>query len=142
MLRASLGIQLAPPVVGAMAYLSITTGQPDLFARSLFGYGLFQALLLVRMARWFLQQEAGASAWAFTFGVTALAAVPMRMLERGATGPETLLAWPLFLFANAFVGLLTVVTLRLLFQARLLPKTQVNPASLVNAINAAPPELR
>jgi tellurite resistance protein len=141
MLRASLGIQLAPPVVGAMAYLSITTGPPDLFARSLLGYGLFQALLLLRMARWFLQQEVGASAWAFTFGITALAAVPMRMLERGGTWPETLLVWPLFLFANAFVGLLAVATLRLLFQARLLPKNQVNPANPVSAVNAVPPAL-
>lgn len=127
--RATLGIQLAPPVVGAMAYLSITAGPPDLLARSLFGYGLFQALLLVRMARWFLQQELGAGAWAFTFGVTALAAVPMRILERGATGPETLLVWPLFLFANVFVGLLVVATLRLLFKAQLLPSNPAHPLS-------------
>ena len=143
-LRASLGIQLAPPVVGAMAYLSITTGPPDLFVRSLFGYGLFQALLLVRMGRWFLQQQVGAGAWAFTFGVTALAAVPLRMLQRGATGPETLLVWPLFLFANAFVGLLAIATLRLLFRAQLLPKHQVkqaHPAGSPAAVIAVPPAL-
>lgn len=43
------GHQLAPPLVGAMAYLGITSGPPDLFAQALFGYGLFQVLSLLRL---------------------------------------------------------------------------------------------
>jgi hypothetical protein len=38
-------IQLAPPAVGCSAYLSITSGPPDLFAQALIGYALFQVLL-------------------------------------------------------------------------------------------------
>ncbi len=56
--RATLGIQLAPPVVGAMAYLSLTEGPPDLFVQALFGYALLQALLLLRRAE--CRQQAGA----------------------------------------------------------------------------------
>jgi hypothetical protein len=46
-LRPTLGIQLAPPTIGCSAYLSITSGPPDLFAQMLLGDGLFQALLLL-----------------------------------------------------------------------------------------------
>lgn len=48
-LRPILGIQLAPPVVGYSAYLSITSGPPDLFAQALIDYGLFQVLLMIRL---------------------------------------------------------------------------------------------
>jgi tellurite resistance protein TehA-like permease len=51
-LCATLGIQLAPPAVGAVAYLSITHGEPDLVAQALVGYGLLQALLLIRLGSW------------------------------------------------------------------------------------------
>jgi len=47
-LRPTLGIQLAPPTLGCSAYLSITSGPPDLIAQMLLGYGVFQALLLIR----------------------------------------------------------------------------------------------
>ena len=48
-LRPTLGIQLAPPVVGGVAYLSVTTGTPDLLAYAMLGYGVLQALLLLRL---------------------------------------------------------------------------------------------
>ena len=44
----------------------------------------------------------------------------MRMIERGGTGPEQLLALPLFVFANLFVGALVAITLRLALQGKLL----------------------
>jgi tellurite resistance protein len=46
-LRPTMRIHFAPPVVGCVAYLSITKGTPDLFAQSLFEYGVFQGLVLV-----------------------------------------------------------------------------------------------
>ncbi len=120
-MRATLGIQLAPPLVGAMAYLAITDGPPDLFVQALFGYGLFQGLLLLRLLPWLREQPFGAGAWAYTFGITALAAVPMRMLERGAGGPEALLALPLFVLANLFIAWLVGRTLALALRGQLLP---------------------
>src|SRR3977135_1769108 len=55
-LRPTLGIQLAPPVVGAAAHLSVTTGTPDLLADAMLGYGVLQALLLLRLLPWIRHQ--------------------------------------------------------------------------------------
>jgi hypothetical protein len=115
-----LGIQLAPPVVGGVAWLGLTSGPPDVPAQVLFGYGLFQGLVLLRLAPWFRAQGFTVGLWAFTFGITAIASMALRMLERGGQGPPALLALPLFVFANAFVGYLAVRTLLLARTGRLL----------------------
>jgi tellurite resistance protein len=121
-LRPTLGIQLAPPVVGGVAYLSVTTGAPDLLAYAMLGYGLLQALLLLRLLRWIRQQPFAPSYWAFTFGATALAAVPLDMMERGTTEAVASIAPYLFVAANIVVGLIAVATVRLTVKGQLLPK--------------------
>jgi tellurite resistance protein len=113
-LRPTLGIQLAPPTVGAVAYLSVSEGSADVLAHALVGYGLLQALLLLRMLPWILQQPFAPSYWAFTFGATALATAPLRLVEYGATGVMVTLAPYLFVAANLAVGLIAFGTLRLL----------------------------
>jgi tellurite resistance protein len=121
-LRPTLGIQLAPPAVGAVAYLSVNGGAPDLFAHALVGYGLLQALLLLRILPWIMQQPFAASYWAFTFGLTALATASLRMTGRGDTGAIDFLAPYLFGIVNIIIGLIVVATLRLIAQRRLLPQ--------------------
>jgi tellurite resistance protein len=121
-LRPTLGIQLAPPVVGGVAYLSVTTGTPDLLAYAMLGYGLLQAFLLLRLPPWIRQQPFAPSYWAFTFGATALAVVPLDMMESGTTGAVALIAPYIFVAANMAVGLIALATLRLMLQGRLLPK--------------------
>jgi tellurite resistance protein len=120
-LRPTLGIQLAPPVVGCVAYLSITSGQPDTFAQILFGYGLLQALILLRLMPWLFQQPFAASYWAFTFGIAALALSALRLVERGMTGAIAGLAVMLFIGANIAIGSIAVGTVRLLLRGKLLP---------------------
>ncbi|MBW4442047.1 MAG: dicarboxylate transporter/tellurite-resistance protein TehA [Plectolyngbya sp. WJT66-NPBG17] len=120
-LRPMLGIQLAPPVVGCVAYLSIIGGHPDLFAQILFGYGLLQALILLRLLPWLLKQPFTASYWAFTFGVAVLALASLHFIERGMTGIIASLALLLFIGANIVIGSITLGTLRLLLQGKLLP---------------------
>ncbi|MEN3354283.1 MAG: tellurite resistance protein [Betaproteobacteria bacterium] len=121
-LRPTLGIQLAPPVVGGVAYLSVTTGTPDLLAYAMLGYGVLQALLLLRLLPWIRQQPFAPSYWAFTFGATALAAVPLDMVERGTTGAVAVIAPYLFVAANIVVGLIALATVRLIMKGQLLPK--------------------
>jgi tellurite resistance protein len=120
-LRPTLGIQLAPPVVGGIAYMSVTTGAPDMLAYAMLGYGLLQAALLLRLLPWIRQQPFAPSYWAFTFGATALAAVPLRMMERGTTGAVASIAPYLFVAANILVALIALATVRLLLKGRLLP---------------------
>src|SRR5438445_158600 len=128
-LRPTLGIQLAPPAVGAVAYLSVTTGTPDLLAYAMLGYGVLQALRLLRLLPWIRQQPFAPSYWAFTFGATALAAVPLDMIERGATGAVAAIAPYLFVGANIVVALIALATLRLVLQGQLLPKAATSSST-------------
>ena len=91
-LRPTLGIQLAPPAAGALAYLAVTDGPPGLPAHALLGYGLLQALVLLRLMPWVARQPFAPSYWAFSFGATALATDALRMVERGDKGAVALLA--------------------------------------------------
>jgi tellurite resistance protein len=83
---------------------------------------LLQALLLLRLLPWIRQQPFAPSYWAFTFGATALAAVPLLMIEHGATGAVALIAPYTFVAVNIVVALIALATVRLLLQGRLLPK--------------------
>ena len=120
-LRPTLGVQLAPPVVGGVAYMSLTTGTPDLFAYALLGYGLYQALMLLRLLPWIRKQSFVAGYWAFSFGVAALPTMALRLLERGAAGPLAYAAPVLFVVSNAIIAILAVKTLQLLVQGKLIP---------------------
>lgn len=132
-LRPLLGIQLAPPTVGTVAYLSVTTPPQGEAAHILLGYGLLQALILLRLLPWIMQQPFAPSYWAFSFGVTALATAPLRMIERGDSGAVAILAPYLFVAANIIVAILTVGTLSLAAQGRLLQA----PAKPTEAQNKA-----
>lgn len=94
--RPTIGIQLAPPTVGALAYLNLTSGRPGILVHALLGYGLLQAIVLIRLLPWVRAQPFSAGYWGFTFGVTALAAAPLRLVEQGDVGPLATLAPVLF----------------------------------------------
>ncbi|MGA0598405.1 dicarboxylate transporter/tellurite-resistance protein TehA [Enterovirga sp. CN4-39] len=123
-LRPTLGIQLAPAPVGAVAYLAVGTGAPDVFAHAIIGYGLLQLLVLSRLALRLAEAGAVAGLWAFSFGLTALATAPAILVARGETGALAALAVLLFAVANLAVGGLSFMTLKLAANARrLLPST-------------------
>lgn len=119
--RPTLGIQLAPPVVGAVTYLSVTQGGPDIFARALIGYGLLQLLLIARLLPWILRQPVSPAYWAFTFGLTALATSSLQLVQRGETGALEMLAPWLLALATGVVAITSAHSLWLLATGRLLP---------------------
>lgn len=123
-LRPTLGIQLAPPAVGAVCYLSVSGGHSDLPAHMFIGYALLQALLLIRMSRWIAEQPFGASYWAFTFGATALAGATIRLSSSDPHGAMAILAPVLFVLANLLVLGIAAGTIWLLLTKRLLPPAQ------------------
>jgi len=131
-LRPTMGIQLAPPTVGALAYLNVTHGVPDMLVHSMIGYGLLQALIAIRLWPWIRQQPFAPSYWAFSFGMTALATDLLRLIERGDNGAAAFLAPYAFGIANVLIAALVVGTIRLAVQHRLLPVPVAVPA-------AAPP---
>ncbi|MDB5818112.1 MAG: C4-dicarboxylate transporter/malic acid transport protein [Rhizobacter sp.] len=128
-LRPILGIQLAPPVVGGVTWLNINGGVADVFAFILLGYGLYQALLLMRLLPWIGAQGFAPSYWAFSFGVAALPTLAMLMVERGATGLVADLAPALFVAANVVFAMLVGQTLRLWLRGGLLPARVVIAAT-------------
>jgi tellurite resistance protein len=120
-LRPTLGIQLAPPTVGALAYLNVTNGAPDVLVHAMVGYGVLQALIAIRMFPWVRQQPFAPGYWAFSFGITALATDLLRLIERGDRGAAAFLAPYAFGIANVVVAALILGTIRLSAQHRLLP---------------------
>lgn len=129
-LRPTLGVQLAPPVVGGVAWMAITgtgfhlvgSGAASLIGYALLGYGLYQALLLARLLPWIRSQSFTPSYWAFSFGTAALPTLAMLIVQRGGA-PVWMheLAFALFLASNAVFAVLIVKTLALLVEGRLLP---------------------
>jgi tellurite resistance protein len=122
-IRPTLGIQLAPPVVGAVAYLSVTGGSLDWPFYAMFGYGILQFLFLARLAGWFSASGTTPAFWAFSFGVTALGLACLRAATIAPNSLFASLALPLFIFVNVFIGALFLMTLRLLWQGRLFRRT-------------------
>jgi len=120
-LRPTLGIQLAPPAVGAVSYISVGQGNADMVAHAMIGYALLQALLLLRMCRWITAQHFSASYWAFTFGATALAGATIRLAPVNGEGAIAIIAPPVFVFANLLVLLVAAGSVRLLLQNQFLP---------------------
>ena len=89
-LRPTLGIQLAPPAVGAVAYLNVGGGQPDFVAHALIGYALLQFLILARLLPWLRAAGPTPGWWAFSFG---LAALPTAAVKLVAHGDHGIMAW-------------------------------------------------
>jgi tellurite resistance protein len=126
-LRPSLGIQLAPSSVAAVAYLNVTGNGPDLLVHGLVGYALLQALILVRMGRWFRAAGPTPAWWGFSFGAAALPTAALKLVARGDTGAVGVLAPWLFAAGNLAITAITIMTVILLFRGRLLP-VPIRPA--------------
>ena len=116
--RPLLGIQFAPPVVCSMAWLMLAPGSTDHWILMLWGYGLFQLLLGLRLGRWLGAQPFAPSYWAYTFGVVAATVTGLKLALSGIPAARVLCI-PVFIGANLFIGYLALRTTQLLFQKRL-----------------------
>lgn len=105
--RATLGIQFAPAVVCAMAWLLLAPGATDHWLLMLWGYGLFQLALGLRLWRWLGQQPYSAAYWAYTFGISAATVTTLKLAQSGV-GAAQVLAVPVFVGANLFIGVLAL----------------------------------
>ncbi len=109
--RPLLGIQPAPPVVCAMAWLILAPQEAASHGMLLlWGYGLYQLLLTLRLAPWLRAQRFAPSYWAYTFGLAAATVCTLKLAVAGV-GPAQALAVPVFLGANLFIGYLALRSL-------------------------------
>lgn len=118
-LRPTLGVQLAPAPVGAVAYISVSGGAPDIFVHALIGYGILQLVVLLRLAPWLREAGAVMGFWAFSFGATSIATAPVELLGHGDTSAISVIAPITFALANVFVLGLALMTIWLLFSGRM-----------------------
>ncbi|MBB6054553.1 dicarboxylate transporter/tellurite-resistance protein TehA [Tolumonas osonensis] len=119
--RPLLGIQFAPPVVCAMACLMLIPGSTEPWLLMLWGYGLFQLLLGLRLGRWLGAQAFAPSYWAYTFGVAATTVSGLKLAAAGLPSAQWL-AIPIFAGANLFIGYLAFRTVQLLLRGQLYGK--------------------
>ncbi|UGA53381.1 dicarboxylate transporter/tellurite-resistance protein TehA [Vibrio sp. VB16] len=115
--RPLLGIQFAPPVVCAMAWLSINPGSNDHWVLMLWGYGLYQLMLGIRLGKWLGAQPFAPSYWAYTFGIAAATVSGLKLALTGVYAAE-LIAIPVFIGANLFIGYLSIRTLGMFMKKR------------------------
>ncbi|WP_082074681.1 dicarboxylate transporter/tellurite-resistance protein TehA [Martelella endophytica] len=120
-IRPTLGIHLAPAPVGAVAYIAVSGGAPDILVHAMIGYGILQLAILARLAGWFRESGPVAGFWGFTFGATSIAVAPLELMAHGDNGAVSVIAIAMFIMANILVGGLTLMTLWLLFSGRLYP---------------------
>ena len=115
-LRPTLGIQLAPPAVGAVAYLNVGGGQPDFVSHALIGYAILQFLILAELWPWLRAAGPTPGWWAFSFGLAALPTAAVKLVARGDHGAMSWLA-PLFT-AIGTVAILAIAVMTLVLLAR------------------------
>jgi tellurite resistance protein len=120
-LRPLLGLELAPPALALVAYQALGGPAPDAASRGLLGYGLFVAIVLVRLAGRLRDVPFAPAHWSFTFPLALLSAGALR---QGAAAPSSLagaLALPLFVVANAVVAVVVFHTVTAATRGTLLP---------------------
>jgi tellurite resistance protein len=116
-LRPTMGLQFAAPAVGAVAYLSVGGGTPDIFAYALIGYALLQALILIRLLPWLAQADLTPAWWSFSFGAASLPTAAMKLAAHRDAGAIAALAPYLFIAGNIVVAAIAIVTIKWAFNS-------------------------
>ena len=126
--RGVVGVQLAPAFVACYAYLAVNGGRFDVVALVLFGYGLLQLVLMLRLWRWFLAGGFAPGLWAFSFGFAAMANTGLRLAHSQPDTSVRVVAVAVVALATALLLALVVGTVALLARGRLLPGAAPAPA--------------
>ena len=86
----------------------------------LWGYGLYQLLLGIRLGAWLGEQPFAPSYWAYTFGIAAATISGLKLALAGVPVAQVL-SIPVFVGANLFIGYLALRTAHLFLTRKLLP---------------------
>jgi tellurite resistance protein len=105
----TLFILIAPPAVGFLAYMKLSGGEPDAFARFLYFSGLFLTILLFSQINRFARLQFALSWWAYSFPTAAITIASFVMYEK--------LGKPFYLWlGSALLIILTALVMLLLLR--------------------------
>lgn len=99
----TLFILMVPPGAGFIAYTLMNGGELDVFARVLFHFGLFVALVLFTMGRQFLRLPFTIGWWSYGFPAAAMAGASMRYHGMVDSPQSLAIALVLTVVANAII---------------------------------------
>lgn len=103
--RPLLGIHAAPSLACVTTCLAIRPGSTDMWLLMLWGYGLFQLMLGLRLRNWLARQPFSRSHWAYTFGITSGLTDCLKFAVTGVA-PARALALPFLAGATLFIAYL------------------------------------
>lgn len=109
-LRGVLGIQLAPPFVAANTYLLLHNSTVDTITYMLVGYGILQAIFLIRLLPWIFEQGIKLNVWGFSFGLASMVSVGAHFIAEPLGQEIYWVGWVLFVFGLACMALISLRT--------------------------------
>jgi tellurite resistance protein len=126
-------IQLAPAVVGALAYFAINGGKIDFIAAALGGYAVLMAVMQLRLLPLYARLKFTFGFWAFTF--TSAAAAIDALLWLTATRPAgtTVYAAVVLGLITLFIGAIAVRTVIAIARRQFFPPPRPVPAPAESA---------
>ncbi|WP_432563016.1 SLAC1 family transporter [Kineococcus sp. SYSU DK003] len=98
----TMAIEVAPPVVASNAWFAINGGRSDLVVLLLAGYGVFMALVQLRLLPLYAKSTFGPGFWSFSFSYAALASTVLTWLRiQSPTGAQF---WTVVVLAALTLG--------------------------------------
>jgi tellurite resistance protein len=115
--RATLGIHVTPAASGCLACLALQPDPHSAWPRLLLGYAVLQALVVLRLTPWLRVSAFTPSAWAYTFGASALSTSALQLARRAPDGAAVLLALTTFVATNGIIAWIFVRTVAFALRA-------------------------
>jgi tellurite resistance protein len=109
--RPATGIQFAPAVVTAVAWLQVDPNAPQGAVLMLWGWAVFQMLIGLRVLRWLMAEPWSTSYWSYTFGIASSAVVGCKLALAGVPAARQL-GIATFVFANVVILTLMLASTR------------------------------
>lgn len=98
----TMAIEIAPPVVASNAWFALNGGRPDTVVVLLAGYGVFMALVQVRLIPLYRRSTFGPGFWSFSFSYAAVATTAITWLHLTSPSGET--GWVVVVLAASTLG--------------------------------------
>jgi tellurite resistance protein len=123
-LTPTLAIEVAPPALAGLAYLTITHGRVDAVAQALGGFTVLAVIVQLRLIPVYRRLSFGPAFWSFAFPYAAAATFALHWINYGRPVGYKVWAWIVLLAITAFMAALVAETTAALARRRFLPQLQ------------------